>query len=185
LPIAQPLPSSMLDASMSSWLWRASFEAGVGIIDPHPLSDHRQYFLAEVLPINQVRFALLAHELVGFVAASPRPSPSCMFALGFSVGASARSCLPRRRRNRAEASGCIGMSGRMSVLCLRPRICVALVKLSWRARTLRIHVHYWVAPSIFFKANGVLSTQAPNRIPRRRGLNCCCHASVAAGSRLQ
>ena len=51
-------------------MWRASFEAGVGIIDPHPLSEQRQYFLTEVLPRNDVRLALLANELVGVVAAS-------------------------------------------------------------------------------------------------------------------
>jgi GNAT superfamily N-acetyltransferase len=51
-------------------LWRASFEAGVGITDPHPLAQQRQYFLNEVLLHNDVRLALLAGEPVGFVAAS-------------------------------------------------------------------------------------------------------------------
>lgn len=51
-------------------MWRASFEAGVGIIDPHPLEDQRHYFLTNVIPHNEVRLALLATELVGFVAAS-------------------------------------------------------------------------------------------------------------------
>jgi GNAT superfamily N-acetyltransferase len=51
-------------------MWRASFEAGVGVIDPHPIEEQRQYFLAEVLPRHKVRMALRDTELVGFVAAS-------------------------------------------------------------------------------------------------------------------
>ena len=51
-------------------MWRASFEGGVGIVDPHPIEEQRQYFIDEVLPRNDVRFAILANELVGFIAAS-------------------------------------------------------------------------------------------------------------------
>ena len=51
-------------------MWRASFEAGVGITDPRPLAEQQQYFLTEVLPRNSVRLATQANQLVGFVAAS-------------------------------------------------------------------------------------------------------------------
>ena len=51
-------------------MWRASFERGVGIVDPHPLGEQRAYFLSEVLPRHDVRLALRDGELVGFVAAS-------------------------------------------------------------------------------------------------------------------
>lgn len=51
-------------------MWRASFEAGVGIVDPNPLAEQKQYFLDAVLPHNTVRLARLDGELVGFVAAS-------------------------------------------------------------------------------------------------------------------
>lgn len=51
-------------------MWRESFEAGVGIVDPHPLAGQRQYFLDQVLPHHAVRLALLDGRLVGFVAAS-------------------------------------------------------------------------------------------------------------------
>jgi GNAT superfamily N-acetyltransferase len=64
-------------------MWRASFEAGVGIIDPHPLAEQRQYFLSEVLPHNQVRFALLAGELVGFVAATEESVAQLYVRVGF------------------------------------------------------------------------------------------------------
>jgi ribosomal protein S18 acetylase RimI-like enzyme len=51
-------------------MWRASFEAGVGVIDPHPLSEQRQYFLAEVLPRTVVCLAIHGDAIVGFIAAS-------------------------------------------------------------------------------------------------------------------
>lgn len=49
-------------------MWRASFEHGVGIIDPHPLEDQIRYFRSEVLPHNQVQVATREHVIVGFVA---------------------------------------------------------------------------------------------------------------------
>jgi len=51
-------------------MWRRSFEAGVGIVDPHPLAEQEKYFLDKVLPHYAVRLALLDSRLVGFVAAS-------------------------------------------------------------------------------------------------------------------
>jgi ribosomal protein S18 acetylase RimI-like enzyme len=51
-------------------MWRASFEFGVGITDPHPLSEQVTYFKAEVLPKNTLRLAVAHAQLVGFVAAS-------------------------------------------------------------------------------------------------------------------
>ena len=51
-------------------LWREAFEFGVGITDPHPLSEQREYFVSQVLPANRVTLALIALQLVGFAAAS-------------------------------------------------------------------------------------------------------------------
>ena len=51
-------------------LWREAFEFGVGVIDPHPLSEQREYFLAQVLPQHRVTLAVRESQLVGFVAAS-------------------------------------------------------------------------------------------------------------------
>lgn len=64
-------------------MWRASFEAGVGIVDPHPVSEQRQYFLNEVLPRNNVRFAFVANELVGFVAATAESVTQLYVRVGF------------------------------------------------------------------------------------------------------
>jgi ribosomal protein S18 acetylase RimI-like enzyme len=49
-------------------LWRASFEHGVGIVDPHPIDAQRSYFVDEVLPTHRVRVAWQGEELVGFMA---------------------------------------------------------------------------------------------------------------------
>lgn len=51
-------------------MWRTSFEHGVGIVDWHPIAEQRAAFLNEVLPANDVRFAMLDGQLVGFAAAS-------------------------------------------------------------------------------------------------------------------
>ena len=64
-------------------LWRASFEAGVGITDPHPLADQRRHFLERVLPANTVRIATHGGQLVGFVAASSESISQLYVRVGF------------------------------------------------------------------------------------------------------
>ena len=64
-------------------MWRASFEAAVGVVDPHPLAGQQQYFLDEVLPQNTVRLAILDHRLVGFVAASEESIAQLYVRVGF------------------------------------------------------------------------------------------------------
>lgn len=51
-------------------LWRDSFEEAVGIVDPNPIDEQRQYFIDEVLPKSQVLVALDRLKVVGFIAAS-------------------------------------------------------------------------------------------------------------------
>ena len=57
-------------------MWRASFEHGVGVVDPHPLEAQQQFFLNEILPNADVRIALLDGQVVGFIAASPESVPA-------------------------------------------------------------------------------------------------------------
>jgi GNAT superfamily N-acetyltransferase len=64
-------------------MWRASFEAGVGIVDPHPLEEQFHYFSTSVIPHYEVRLALLAVELVGFVAASADTVAQLYVRVGF------------------------------------------------------------------------------------------------------
>ena len=64
-------------------LWRASFEAGVGVKDPHPLAEQRQYFVDVVPPHNAVRLAVLDGRLVGFIAASEASVAQLFVRIGF------------------------------------------------------------------------------------------------------
>ncbi len=52
-------------------MWRASFEHGVGIVDPHPLEEQIAHFRSKVLPTNRVRVAKLAEAMVGLLASNP------------------------------------------------------------------------------------------------------------------
>jgi ribosomal protein S18 acetylase RimI-like enzyme len=51
-------------------LWREAFEFGVGVTDPHPLTEQREYFLSQVLPQHRVTLAVRESQLLGFIAAS-------------------------------------------------------------------------------------------------------------------
>ena len=51
-------------------LWREAFEFGVGVTDPHPVADQREYFVSQIVPANRVTLALLEFQLVGFIASS-------------------------------------------------------------------------------------------------------------------
>lgn len=64
-------------------MWRASFEAGVGIVDLYPLSEQTRYFLSNVIPHNDVRLAMFANELVGFIAASGESIAQLYVRVGF------------------------------------------------------------------------------------------------------
>lgn len=63
-----PYSSQYLKALVK--LWRDSFEESVGITDPNPLDEQKQYFIDEVLPKTQVLVALDRLKVVGFIAAS-------------------------------------------------------------------------------------------------------------------
>jgi GNAT superfamily N-acetyltransferase len=56
-------------------MWRASFEQGVGVADPHPLAEQQAFFETQVLPHHAVCLAVddeapAGERLAGFVAAS-------------------------------------------------------------------------------------------------------------------
>jgi ribosomal protein S18 acetylase RimI-like enzyme len=51
-------------------MWRASFEHGVGVADPHPIEGQIAYLHQVVLPANRVRLARIDNQIVGFLAAS-------------------------------------------------------------------------------------------------------------------
>jgi ribosomal protein S18 acetylase RimI-like enzyme len=53
-------------------MWRASFEFGVGIVDPHPIEGQCDYFLREVVPAHRVDVALRERQIVAFMASDRR-----------------------------------------------------------------------------------------------------------------
>jgi len=64
-------------------MWRESFEAGVGVTDPHPIAEQRAAFLTKVLSESEVRVAMLGGRLVGFVAASRESVAQLYVRVGF------------------------------------------------------------------------------------------------------
>lgn len=64
-------------------MWRESFEAGVGVTDPHPIAEQCAFFQTEVLPRNDVRLAMLDGRLVGFAAASRASVAQLYVRVGF------------------------------------------------------------------------------------------------------
>lgn len=49
-------------------MWRASFEHGVGIVDPHPIEQQVAYFETTVRGANHVHVARAGGAMVGFMA---------------------------------------------------------------------------------------------------------------------
>ena len=71
--VASPLEFVEYDGSYLEslvLLWRESFEFGVGITDPNPLSEQREFFVSQVLPSNRITLAILESQLIGFMATS-------------------------------------------------------------------------------------------------------------------
>ena len=73
-------------------MWRASFEHGVGIVDPHPLAEQHAFFANDVLPDHAVKVALLDAALCGFVAATPESINQLYVRVGYS-GQGIGTCL--------------------------------------------------------------------------------------------
>lgn len=51
-------------------MWRASFEFGVGIVDPHPIEGQREFFTSQLLPQNEVVVALRDGQIVAVLASN-------------------------------------------------------------------------------------------------------------------
>lgn len=51
-------------------MWRASFEHGVGVTDPHPLHEQIAYLHEKVVPHHRVRLVWQGDVLVAFMAAN-------------------------------------------------------------------------------------------------------------------
>lgn len=67
----QPIVIAPFDTALTGALvrlWRASFEHGVGVADPHPIEQQTAFFVEQVLPRHEVRVALEGAVPVGFIA---------------------------------------------------------------------------------------------------------------------
>lgn len=64
-------------------MWRASFEHGVGIRDPHPLEGQLAYLHEKVVPNHRVRLAWQGDTLVGFLAANHESVAQLHVRLGY------------------------------------------------------------------------------------------------------
>jgi ribosomal protein S18 acetylase RimI-like enzyme len=51
-------------------MWRASFEHGVGIVDPHLFEEQIEYLRTKVMPFHRVRVAKEDASIVGFLASN-------------------------------------------------------------------------------------------------------------------
>jgi ribosomal protein S18 acetylase RimI-like enzyme len=51
-------------------MWRASFEHGAGIVDPHSLEEQIAYLRTKVIPVHRVRVAKEDESIVGFLASN-------------------------------------------------------------------------------------------------------------------
>ncbi len=82
-------------------MWRACFESGVGVTDPHPLAEQEQYFLLDIVPSNTVRVAMSGTQLIGFIAASAESVTQLHVRTGFQrrgVGTALLSWAKRQSR---------------------------------------------------------------------------------------
>ena len=88
-------------------LWRESFEFGVGITDPHPLSEQREAFLSQVLPSHRVTLALVESKLIGFVAASAESVSQLHVQVGLHRQGIGSALLALAKAESRVACGCI------------------------------------------------------------------------------
>ena len=82
-------------------MWRASFEDGVGIVDPHPIAEQKRYLLERMLPQHDVRLALVDRELVGFVAANATSVAQLYVRVGWQRRGIGRTLLDWAKRQSA------------------------------------------------------------------------------------
>lgn len=84
-------------------MWRASFEHGAGVTDPHPLAEQIAYFDQTVLPTHRVRVAKLDARIVGFLA-SNKESVSQLYVRVANIGQGIASKLIRLAQRDSSGS---------------------------------------------------------------------------------
>jgi putative acetyltransferase len=64
-------------------MWRAAFEHGVGVQDPHPIEAQLAYLHQKVVPQNTLRLAWRGSVLAGFIAFNPESVAQLHVRVGF------------------------------------------------------------------------------------------------------
>lgn len=77
----EPYDEDELDELIA--MWRASFEAALGIADPHSIREQKQYFLEQVLPTQRVRVVHHDGRVVAFLAATSESVSQLYVDVGF------------------------------------------------------------------------------------------------------
>ena len=83
-------------------MWRASFEAGVGVTDPHPIAEQTAFLLDHVVPSHRVVVAADGSGIAGFLAATDE-SVGQLYVRVDRIGAGIGSMLLERAKR--ESSG--------------------------------------------------------------------------------
>jgi GNAT superfamily N-acetyltransferase len=65
-------PFDPADALNLVHMWRASFEFGVGVKDPHPIEEQVAFLFEQLVPDNRLRVAKAGETIVGFCASNPQ-----------------------------------------------------------------------------------------------------------------
>ena len=83
-------------------MWRASFEFGVGILDPHPIERQVAFLFEQLVPGNRLVVAKDGETIVGFCASNPQ-SVAALYVRVENIGRGIGTELLRRAQ--AESSG--------------------------------------------------------------------------------
>ena len=95
-------PFDPADALSLVHMWRASFEFGVGIKDPHPIEEQVAFLFGQLVPNNRLIVAKEGEAIVGFCASNPQ-SVAALYVRVENIGQGIGTELLRRAQ--AESSG--------------------------------------------------------------------------------
>ena len=59
------------DADELVAMWRASFEHGVGVIDPHPIAEQRTFLVEHLAPAHRMALVRDGQGIAAFLASTP------------------------------------------------------------------------------------------------------------------
>jgi GNAT superfamily N-acetyltransferase len=90
------------DASSLVHMWRASFEFGIGIKDPHPIEEQVAFLFEQLVPRNRLLVAKDGETIVGFCASNPQ-SVVALYVRVENIGQGIGTELLRRAQ--AESAG--------------------------------------------------------------------------------